>query len=115
MEEANIDGTTPGILLLKAWNRMTDDEMMCRPKMQLKYVKTKSNVDSEDMTLICCHKALIAALIPFHAPVTSCMAMSFCLFAMAADNVSRWVMNTKAAVYAFSIQPSLHCPLNKVT
>lgn len=88
--------------------------MMCRPEMQLKYVKTKSNVDSEDTTLVCCHKALIAAPIPFHAPVTSCTAVSFCLFAVAADNASRWVMSTRAAVYVFSVQPSLHHS-NKVT
>ena len=107
---ANDAGTTLPTVLLKASNRMTDDEMICKPEMQLKYMKTKANADDEDVTLVCCHRALIVAPIPFHAPDISCMTVSFCRCAMRADNASCCVKSTSTAVYIFPIQPSVHRP-----
>ena len=108
--QANVDGTTLVIVLLNASNWMTDDEMMCRPEMQLRYVNIKSIVDGEDTTLVCCHSIWIAAPIPFHAPHISCIAVSFCRLAMAVNIASRCIMRTKTAVYIFPIQSSRQYP-----
>lgn len=105
---ANIDGTAPIAVPLKDSNQMTDDEIMCRPEMQLRYAKSKSKFDSEDMTLVCCHRAPIAAPIPSHAPVILCTTMSFCRFTIVVDKASRCVMSARAAVYTFPVQPSPH-------
>ena len=110
---ANDDGTTLVVLLWMASNWMTDDEMIYKPKMQLKYTKTKNNVNGEDVTLVCCHRALIAAPIPFHAPDISCTAVSFVHCTMTADNASRCVMSSRTAVYIFPIRPSHYCPLKR--
>ena len=105
---ANVDGTTLITVSLKDLNWMTNNEIMCRPEMQLRYAKGKSNVDSKDVTLVCCHRALIAAPIPFHAPTMSCTAVSFCRFAIMADKASHCIMSTRAAVYTFPVWPSPH-------
>ena len=112
--QANDDGTTLVTVLLKASNWMTDDEMICKPEMQLKYMKTKTNADSEDVTLVCCHRTLIAAPIPFHAPHMSCMAVSFCRCTISTDNASRCVKSTRTAVYIFPIKGSHHHSPRKV-
>ena len=96
--QASVDGTTFVIVLLNASNWMTDDEMMCKPEMQPKYVNTKSIVNGEDTTLVCCHNVLIAAPIPFHAPHISCMAVSFCRLATEADIARRCIKRTRTAV-----------------
>ena len=70
-----------------------------------------SNIDGEDVTFVCCHRALIAAPIPFYAPDISCMAVSFFLCATRADSASRCVKSTRTAVYIFPIQPLHHYPL----
>ena len=98
---ASVDGTIVVTVLLKALNWMTDDEMIWRPEMQLKYAKTNSNADGEEVILVCCHKLLMAAPIPFHAPTISCTAVSIRFLAMTADNTSCCVISTRTVVYIY--------------
>lgn len=110
----NDNGTTPVTVLLKASNWMTEDEMICKPVMQLKYIMIKSNANGQDMTLVCCHRVLITALILFHAPNITCTAVSLCHFARIADNASHCVKSTRTVVYTFQIELSHHYPPRKV-
>ena len=101
--QANVDGTTLVRVLLNVSNWMTEDEMMCKPEMQPRYASIMNIISGEDAALVCCHNVLIAAPIPFQAPHMSCIAVSFCRLAMAADIASRCVMKTRTAVYIFRI------------
>ena len=112
--QASVDGTMLVIELLNASNWMTDDEMMCRPEMQLRYVNAKRIVDGEDTTLVCCHSILIAAPIPFHAPRISWIAVSFCCLATATDIARRCTMKTRTAVNIFWIRSSHQYPQNEL-
>ena len=108
----NVDGTTLVIVSLNASNWMIDDEMMCRPEIQLKYINIKRIADGEDTTLVCCHSILIAAPIPFHALHISCMVVNFCRSAMTTDIARRCTMKTRTAVYIFPMQSSRQYPRN---
>ena len=101
--QANVDGTKLVRVSLNVSNWMIEDEMMCKPEMQPKYANITSIINGEGAALVCCHNVLIAAPIPFQAPHMSCIAVSFCRLAMAADIASRCIIKTRTAVYIFRI------------
>ena len=112
---ANVDETALVRVLLNASNWMTDDEMMCKPEMQVRYVNIANIINGEDTALVCCHNTLIAAPIPFQAPHMSCTVVSFCRLAMTADIASRCMMSTRTAVYIFPVRSSGQHSLSKFT